>query len=306
MVPVPWRGFWNSLGTALLLRLTGHAQAQRTAAADAQPVQPWQSAAQRRRWTFAVLTALTTALASVLFADVQPQYDNVWLGYGQIALFALLSAWVVTGFLTGLMGFWVMLRGDRHALSARSVREHELSAGARTAIIMPICNEDVATVFAGLRATCESVASTGHGATFDVFVLSDSYDPAIARAERAAWEELRTALAQHSQQPQVQVYYRLRARRTHRKAGNVADFCRRWGKDYRYMVVPDADSVMSGDCIVSMAKLMEANPTAGIIQTATQSIGHVTLHARAQQFASRVTGRLFTLGMQYWQLGESH
>lgn len=72
------------------------------------------------------------------------------------------------------------------------------------------------------------------------------------------------------------------------------------------MVVLDADSVMSGDCIVSMAKLMEANPTAGIIQTATQAIGHVTLHARAQQFASRVTGRLFTLGMQYWQLGESH
>ena len=306
MVPVPWRGFWNGLGTALLLRLTGHAQAHCTAAADAQPAQPWQSAAQRRRWTFAVLTALTTALASVLFADVQPQYDNVWLGYGQIALFALLSAWVVTGFLTGLMGFWVMLRGDRHALSARSVREHELSADARTAIIMPICNEDVATVFAGLRATCESVASTGHGATFDVFVLSDSYDPAIARAERAAWEELRTALAQHSQQPQVQVYYRLRARRTHRKAGNVADFCRRWGKDYRYMVVLDADSVMSGDCLVAMVKLMEANPSAGIIQTATQAIGHVTLHARAQQFGSRVTGRLFTLGMQYWQMGESH
>lgn len=117
-----------------------------------------------------------------------------------------------------------MLRGDRHALSARSVADHALASDARTAIIMPICNEDVATVFAGLRATCESVAATGHGTTFDVFVLSDSNDPAIARAERAAWEELRSALAQHSQQPQVQVYYRLRTRRTHRKAGNVADF----------------------------------------------------------------------------------
>lgn len=72
------------------------------------------------------------------------------------------------------------------------------------------------------------------------------------------------------------------------------------------MVVLDADSVMSGDCLTSMVKLMEANPTAGIIQTATQAIGHVTLHARAQQFASRMTGRLFTLGMQFWQLGESH
>jgi len=306
MVPVPWRGFWNSLGTAALLRLTGRAAAAPAASTPGLPAEPWQGAARRRRWTFALLTVLTTALASVLFAGVQPDYENVWLGAGQIALFALLSAWVVTGFLTGLMGFWVMLRGDRHALSVRSVTEHELAPDARTAIIMPICNEDVATVFAGLRATCESVAATGHGATFDVFVLSDSYDPAIARAERTAWEELRSALAQNAQQPQVQVYYRLRTRRTHRKAGNVADFCRRWGKDYRYMVVLDADSVMSGACIVSMAKLMEANPGAGIIQTATQAIGHVTLHARAQQFASRVTGRLFTLGMQFWQLGESH
>ncbi|NGO91539.1 MAG: glucans biosynthesis glucosyltransferase MdoH, partial [Halomonas sp.] len=31
-----------------------------------------------------------------------------------------------------------------------------------------------------------------------------------------------------------------------------------------------------------------------------------TLHARAHQFASRVTGRLFTLGMQHWQLGDAH
>jgi membrane glycosyltransferase len=51
---------------------------------------------------------------------------------------------------------------------------------------------------------------------------------------------------------------------------------------------------------------MEANPRAGIIQTATQPVGHLTLHARAQQFAARVTGRLFTLGLQFWQLGESH
>jgi membrane glycosyltransferase len=102
------------------------------------------------------------------------------------------------------------------------------------------------------------------------------------------------------------VYLRHRRRRTHRKAGNVADFCRRWGRDYDYMVVLDADSVMSGDCLVTLVKLMEAHPRAGIIQTATQPIGHATLHARAQQFAARVTGRLFTLGLQYWQLGESH
>ena len=305
MKPLPWRGFWNSIGTAILMAANRVASPVRSEPRQTPPA-AWELAAERRRMAFAVLTLLSTIIASSLFANVQPNYDNAFLEWGQIALFGLLSAWVVSGFVTALMGFWVMVRGDSHTLSAKQVMGHTLDPDARTAIIMPICNEDVATVFAGLRATCESVAATGHSKTFDVFVLSDSYDPEIAAAERAAWEDLRAALAANANQPQVEVYYRLRTRRTHRKAGNVADFCRRWGKDYKYMVVLDADSVMSGDCIVSMAKLMEANPTAGIIQTATQAIGHVTLHARAQQFASRVTGRLFTLGMQFWQLGESH
>ncbi|MBL8301312.1 MAG: glucans biosynthesis glucosyltransferase MdoH, partial [Ideonella sp.] len=85
-----------------------------------------------------------------------------------------------------------------------------------------------------------------------------------------------------------------------------ADFCRRWGRRYHYMVVLDADSVMSGDALTSLVRLMEAHPNAGIIQTAPVSCGVSTLHARAQQFAGRVVGRLFTAGMQYWQLGESH
>ncbi|MGO4393358.1 glucans biosynthesis glucosyltransferase MdoH [Variovorax sp. M-6] len=308
MTPRPWRGFWNSIGTALLVKLGAGKAVAPQAATGIQ--QPWQRAAAQRRFAFMALTLLSTVIAATLFARVQPDYDNLWLEYSQIALYAVLSGWVVTGFVTALMGFYVSVRGDRHALSAKQVVDHPMNPEARTAIIMPICNEDVSTVFAGLRATCESVAATGHAQQFDVFVLSDSYTPEIAAAERAAWEDLRAALAlshaNNPNQPQVEVYYRLRTRRTHRKAGNVADFCRRWGKDYRYMVVLDADSVMSGDCLTSMVKLMEANPTAGIIQTATQAIGHVTLHARAQQFASRMTGRLFTLGMQFWQLGESH
>lgn len=301
MPPQPWRGFWRSIATALLQSMLrahpGRLHAVR---------EPWQAAADRRRLVLLLLTLASTALASALFAAAQPATGNPWLQWGQVALFAILSAWVVTGFVTALMGFWVTLFGDAHSLSAQSVRGHSIAADARTAIVMPICHEDVATVFAGLRATCESVAATGHAPLFDVFVLSDSSDPETIAAEKAAWATLRAALASHPKQPQIEVYYRLRRRRTHRKSGNVADFCRRWGRDYRYMVVLDADSVMSGDCIVSLVRLMEAHPRAGILQTASQAVGHATLHARAQQFASRVTGRLFTLGMQFWQLGESH
>ena len=257
MAPRPWRGFWNSLGTAALLpvlKLTGSAAPRQRAPTEV--IGPWQLAARRRRTVFLLLTLISTVLATALFADMQPNYDNAFLQYGQLALFAMLSAWVVTGFMTAMMGFYVTLFGDAHTLSAKKVQHHTLDKSTRTAIIMPICNEDVRTVFAGLRATCESVAMSGHVQAFDVFVLSDSNDPAIQKAERAAWEALRAQLASNidesSDQPQIEVYYRLRKRRTDRKAGNVADFCRRWGKDYRYMVVLDADSVMSGDCLVSM------------------------------------------------------
>ena len=267
MAPRPWRGFWNSIGTAVL------ASASRLLPPRAPKVHPdglpkpqaWEIAANRRRTVFVFLTLLSTVLAAGLYISAQPEDQHTWLQSVQLVLFAVLSAWVVTGFVTALMGFWVLLRGDRHTLTAASVRDHALNPDARTAIIMPICNEDVATVFAGLRATCESLIGTSHAKQFDVFVLSDSYDPAIAAAERSAWEELRAALAEQPGHPPIEVYYRLRERRTHRKAGNVADFCRRWGKDYDYMVVLDADSVMSGSCLVSMVKLMDANPSAGII-----------------------------------------
>ena len=49
MTPVPWRGFWNSLGTAVLLRLTGRTRAGAAALPAARPSQAWESAAQRRR-----------------------------------------------------------------------------------------------------------------------------------------------------------------------------------------------------------------------------------------------------------------
>jgi len=34
--------------------------------------------------------------------------------------------------------------------------------------------------------------------------------------------------------------------------------------------------------------------------------GQQSLHAHAQQYASRVLGRLYVHGLQFWQLGDSH
>ncbi|HEU4621941.1 MAG TPA: glucans biosynthesis glucosyltransferase MdoH, partial [Burkholderiaceae bacterium] len=136
---------------------------------------------------------------------------------------------------------------------------------------------------------------------FDFFVLSDTNNADLRAAEAAAWQSLCEQLG-----GDARVFYRWRTQRTKKKAGNVADFCRRWGRDYRYMVVLDADSVMTGDCLATLVRLMENNPSAGIIQTAPRVSGRDTLHARVQQFASRAYGPVYTAGMHFWQLGESH
>ncbi|OEC37293.1 membrane glycosyltransferase [Pseudomonas cuatrocienegasensis] len=219
-----------------------------------------------------------------------------------LLLFSILFCWVSAGFWTALMGFWELRRGyDRYGISGRSAGKQPIPTNARTAIIMPICNEDVPRVFAGLRATYESVAASGELAQFDFFVLSDTGDTDIAVAEQQAWLELCEETEGFGR-----IFYRRRRRRVKRKSGNIDDFCRRWGSDYRYMVVLDADSVMSGESLTSLVRLMEQNPQAGIIQTAPVAAGMNTLYARLQQFATRAYGPLFTAGLHFWQLGESH
>ena len=259
-------------------------------------------AAARRRFVLLVLSLAPALYATALMSDLLPITVNGWLQGTLLALFALLSCWVAAGFWTAMAGLWVSLRGgDEFLISRSAALAGPLPPDARTAIVMPICNEDVRHVFAGLRATYESLARTGELERFDFFVLSDSSDPDTCVAELDAWAGLRETL-----DAEDRLFYRRRTRRVKRKSGNIDDFCRRWGGNYRYMIVLDADSVMTGECLVTLARLMEARPDAGIIQTAPQAVGRNTFHARAQQFANQVYGPLFTAGLHYWQLGESH
>jgi len=263
----------------------------------------WQRDGRMRRAVLFMLTFVQTAIAGVLTIDSLPMHADTLLERMVLILFTVLFFWVSAGFWTAMAGFLVLMRGDRHGVAtAKAIKREAGKADEfRTAIVMPICNEDVSRVFAGLRATYESLAKMEQAGQFDVFVLSDSSDSDICTAELDAWSSLCRAVGGFGN-----IFYRRRKRRVKRKNGNIADFCRRWGKNYRYMVVLDADSVMSGECLTSLVDLMEANPDAGIIQTAPRVAGRETLYARIQQFASRAYGPLYTAGLHFWQLGESH
>ncbi|TKI07679.1 glucans biosynthesis glucosyltransferase MdoH [Martelella alba] len=322
MFPEPWltnpvSRFWN--------QLRGRTRPPRhKLEAIARDEGNWRRVGTLRRYILLLLTLFQTAVATWYMKTILPyqgwalidpmdMLHQDWrqsvlqllpyvLQSGILILFAILFCWVSAGFWTALMGFLQLLIGrDKYSISASTVGDEPIDPRHRTALIMPICNEDVERVFAGLRATYESVAATGQLEHFDVYILSDSYNADICIAEQKAWMEL--CQETHGC---GRIFYRRRRRRVKRKSGNIDDFCRRWGKQYRYMVILDADSVMSGQCLTNLVRLMEANPTAGIIQTAPKASGMDTLYARCQQFATRVYGPLFTAGLHYWQLGESH
>ena len=77
------------------------------------------------------------------------------------------------------------------------------------------------------------------------------------------------------------------------EADRVADFCRRFGKSYTYMVVMDADSVMSGETLKQMVITMEHQRRVGILQTAPAVTGRFcVIGARIREDALK---ELFTL-----------
>lgn len=262
----------------------------------------WRRDGTARRSLLLSLVLVQTVLAAWSMTAVLPYHGSQPLEIAILALFVLLFAWISAGFWTALMGFFVLLsRRDRYAISRTAAPAAAIAEDARTAIVMPIANENVPRVFAGLRATFRSLAATGELRHFDFFVLSDSSDPDLRVAEIAAWRDACNELGASGR-----LFYRRRTHRLKRKSGNLADFCRRWGGNYRYMVVLDADSVMSGECLTALVRMMEANPQAGIVQTVPRAAGRDTFFARMQQFANRVYGPLFAAGLHFWQLGESH
>lgn len=307
MTPRPWSGNplarWVRDFKAAFFGKTVKMQSRLKVEPDSpDPKGPWRWAALTRRLILLGLVIGQTILATYLMTAILPYHGQHWLELIILTIYAILFAWVGAGFWTALMGFWVLLWGkDKYAISATAAPDAPITAEARTAILIPICNEDIARVMAGLRATYDSLSRTGKRQHFDFFILSDSNDPDTKVAEVQAWLALCREVGGFDH-----IFYRRRTHRIKRKSGNVSDWCRRWGSKYRYMVVLDADSVMSGECLVRLVQLMEANSNAGIIQTAPRAAGRETLYARIQQFSTRVYGPLFTSGLHFWQLGESH
>ncbi|MBI5263548.1 MAG: glucans biosynthesis glucosyltransferase MdoH [Bradyrhizobium sp.] len=216
-----------------------------------------------------------------------------------LALFVVLLAWIAFSFVSALAGFFVLLarRPDTLPIETRGPLP-EISG--RTAMLLPTYNEDPHHVTARLRAMFESVAETGHAERFDWFLLSDSTNPEIWVCEELAFLELRAAYGDDH------LFYRHRSNNTARKSGNIAEWVGRFGGAYDYMIILDADSLMTGDTIVRLVHAMDAHPQAALIQTLPVIVNARSLFSRLQQFAARLYGPLIAAGNAWWYGSEGN
>ncbi len=257
----------------------------------------------RRRFFFFSSIFVLTCLATWFAADLYWRDADGLTGLEIVLLllFVPLFAHIAVGFCTALAGFYVINRGGDGSRISRAAPPGEPYRLASTAVVMPVYNEDVSRVFEGLRVVFSSIQERAGAENFDFFILSDSNQPNQWIREEVAWVELCKQVGGFGK-----IFYRKRRQAINKKAGNVADFLRRWGKNYRYMVVLDADSVMTGDTLARLVTMMEANPSAGIIQTAPRVVRGETLYARLQSFANRLYSPLYLAGLNYWQQHEAN
>jgi membrane glycosyltransferase len=237
--------------------------------------------------TFGGALALTAYAGREMLAVISVG-DVTTLQYAMVVLVTLAFGWIALSACGAVAGVLYV--------RPRATRTAEPAASARTALVMPICNEAPARSFAALQAMAEAMVEQGLTEAFEIFVLSDTSKPAVWIQETAAFQALRESLGD-----KPRIWYRRRAENSGRKAGNLKDFVTRWGGRYEYMIVLDADSILTAQTLTALVAEMQADAGLGLLQTSPRLCSGETLFARLQQFAGAIYGPIVARGVAAWQ-----
>lgn len=248
---------------------------------------------RQRRLLVLFLNTLTVTVLAAAMAAV--------LGYGgwsparvgMLIAFVVTLPWLSIGFWNAIIGTIVAARGG-DPLTALPDTPGVPIAG-RTAIVMAVRNEDPERSILRLRGIFEDLEASGAADHFDVHVLSDTDDPAVAVREAALVAAWQAASARPSQ-----IFYRRRTDNSGYKAGNLEEFCRRCRHAYDFFLPLDADSFLSAANVLRLVRTMERQPTIGILQTLAVGTPSTQFFTRVFQFGMRHGMRAYTTGATWW------
>jgi membrane glycosyltransferase len=250
-----------------------------------------------RRILFAALVIATIAAVMGLATVALSAGGLGALDIVLLSLFLLTLPWTVIGFWNAAIGF-VVLRFARNPVvvvtpAAARIRGDE-PVTASVALLAFIRNEDPARVIRNLAPMLSGLAPIG--AHFHLYALSDTSDPAVATAEAQAFGALAENL-----RGRLEVTYRRRDNNAGFKAGNIRDFCLRWGAGHDFAVTLDADSFIPAAAILRMVRIMQASPEIGILQGLVVGMPSTSAFARIFQFGMRLGMWSYTIGSAWWQ-----
>src|SRR6185369_5919127 len=252
-----------------------------------------------RRALFALLfgAAMLGSLALAAFALSPGGLDAVDIVI--LVLFSITLPWMIAGLWNAVIGFLIM-RFARDPIAA-VVPEAALIRGdepivASTAIVLCIRNEAPERIVRNLEPMLMGLEASGFTHRFHLYVLSDTSDPSVATLEEARIGELAARW-----KGRVAATYRRRTVNTGYKAGNIRDFCDRWGGNHELAVTLDADSFMTSDAILRLVRLMQTNSRLGILQGQVVGLPSTSAFARIFQFGMRLGMRSYTIGSAWWQ-----
>ncbi|TGL17687.1 glucans biosynthesis glucosyltransferase MdoH [Leptospira yanagawae] len=243
-----------------------------------------------------IIIGLTTFAQIISFGGVE------LTEYYQFITLLFLLPMLSFGATTSLFGFLISLfkKGDP-LFKAKKIPENELDfqsiEKASVALVMPVYEENEVSIFARIKVIYESLGKYHSLPKLDFFILSDTRTPEKWIKEEAAYLGLCEATGNYKK-----FHYRRRKSNLNGKSGNIADFCRRWGNRYEYMIILDADSMMSGNIIVQLIAMMQQNPKAGIIQTNSKLFRATTLFQKLTEFSSYLFSSYFLKGASFWQI----
>lgn len=254
---------------------------------------------RRRRQLFLLLVSATLLVAVGLMIWTLSAGGFGGLDLAITALFTLTVPFNAIAFWNAVIGL-VLARSSpdlARALCPPLVEATDRSPiTTSTALLACVRNEDAAIVGRNLDVMIEGLVAAGVAEHFHVYVLSDSHWPEVIAAEEARIAEL--AERWHDR---MAVTYRRRADNPGFKAGNIRDFCERWGHRHDFMLVLDADSLMEADVMLRMVRTMQRAPQLGILQSLMAGLPTTSAFARPLQFGMRMLMNGFTAGNAWWQ-----
>ena len=252
-----------------------------------------------RLFIMAMLVIPSTALAGWSLYEIFLPNGLTNLEIAQLGLGLTLFAWLCMAFWTGIIGFVLQLF-NIDPLSLRKKQcapDQDSPLVQKHAVVKPVYNEDTRRIMVGFEACVREIMGSTQAEQFDFFMLSDTRDEQKAEAELRAWNRMTKRLGQYASH----VFYRRREENSHRKVGNLKDFCERWGANYESMIVLDADSIMSGERMLDLARRIEQNPDTALVQTIPMPVRQDTFFGRFVQFAAHLYSPMLATGLSFWQ-----